>query len=493
MTEKKQETQDISRRKYLKYVAAGVVAVAAVGGGAYYYSTMPPTPAPTATATPTMTATATATETGTTFTGPNQPPLYFDIWLALPDIVKMNMDNFNAQNNETGQVSVVSGDYTSVVETKLISKSKIDMVFGTPVQAVRWYKAGWLNSVDEGPHYSDIVKDIYPWVVDLMEQPQGGHLGWPYFVGGDVLHTNDKMLGQMLGRTPEASDYPKTWDDVLNQCREAKQKGLSNQPFLPEWYAWLGGLPSYIQVQCYSEGEFLFDKNFDPTFDVNTPFADVLTNWKAFVDEGLAPTSEFATTEAEHIAAFCTGKYLYSVQRDYDCYSFNDPTKSKMAGYSHIVYPMPGRTHDAAALIGGLFLISNNKFFDRDAWQSFRHFRLIEHFAWKDKNGNYAAKNYQNVFPVWMGYPSMNNDPATRALWVSKGWMSADDFDNNTKMIEGTKVPPVYKGCIWFQEWLIGSGGVNDLVPQVMSGKIKVDECVTTLRALAVDLKNKYS
>jgi len=60
MSEKKKETEGISRRRYLKYGAAAVVVAAAAAGGAYYYSTLPPpTPTP-----------ATTTETITTITQP---------------------------------------------------------------------------------------------------------------------------------------------------------------------------------------------------------------------------------------------------------------------------------------------------------------------------------------------------------------------------------------------------------------------------------------
>jgi len=63
MSEKKEEANKISRRRYLKYGAAAVVVVAAGAGGAYYYSTIPPpTPAPTATVTQLATSVSTVTQ-----------------------------------------------------------------------------------------------------------------------------------------------------------------------------------------------------------------------------------------------------------------------------------------------------------------------------------------------------------------------------------------------------------------------------------------------
>lgn len=58
MSEKGNESKGISRRRYLKYGAAGVVVIAAAGG-AYYYGMPAPTPAVTPTVTPTLTPTAT--------------------------------------------------------------------------------------------------------------------------------------------------------------------------------------------------------------------------------------------------------------------------------------------------------------------------------------------------------------------------------------------------------------------------------------------------
>ncbi len=70
---KEQTEKDITRRKYLKYVGAGVVVVAVAGAGAYY-ATQPPTapPVTTATTAPPVTTATTAppVTTATTPTGP---------------------------------------------------------------------------------------------------------------------------------------------------------------------------------------------------------------------------------------------------------------------------------------------------------------------------------------------------------------------------------------------------------------------------------------
>ncbi|MEM2122791.1 MAG: extracellular solute-binding protein [Candidatus Bathyarchaeia archaeon] len=64
---------EVSRRRYVKYAAAGAVVVAVAGAGAYYAS-RPPTPTPTPTVTPTPTPTVTPTPTPTVTPTPTPTP-----------------------------------------------------------------------------------------------------------------------------------------------------------------------------------------------------------------------------------------------------------------------------------------------------------------------------------------------------------------------------------------------------------------------------------
>ena len=73
----------------------------------------------------------------------------------------------------------------------------------------------------------------------------------------------------------------------------------------------------------YSEGEPVFDENFEPTFaDGGVAFQKVIEMHKQWLDEGITPP-DIMTHELESTAAWMTGNHSFMVVHDYDQHAFN--------------------------------------------------------------------------------------------------------------------------------------------------------------------------
>jgi ABC-type glycerol-3-phosphate transport system substrate-binding protein len=233
MSEKKEESKGISRRRYLKYGAAAVVVAAAAAGGAYYYSTMPsPTPAPTPTSTPTATSTPTTALTATPTAAPtirvlsfNQGFMWTDFWdpktlEPLPPMLKfMKDENINVVVEFADEPTVrqkASLDFTS-------HTGRYDITLADSFSLVPTYGGGgYLEPLEN--YWKDYAT---PYVTEDEFIPKAlegctmdTHLfALPHFTFGASFNYNE-MFFKKYG-----ASVPRTIDEMLNTL-ETLKKGM---------------------------------------------------------------------------------------------------------------------------------------------------------------------------------------------------------------------------------------------------------------------------
>jgi multiple sugar transport system substrate-binding protein len=320
MSEKK-----VTRRGYTKYAAAGVVVVAVAGAGAYYMTTSGGGPAPGG-------------------KSPQEDPIISNTWPYRPDLIEENMKYYNQTYNENVQQSTISGDYPSIMETKMISNAPLDHCYGLAGMVNKWYEAGWISDLEGLPNAEEVKDLMYESHLINHTGRDGKLMGMPYFTcSRGAICTNELLLEKAgisdLGT--KTADYPTTFDELYDQCEMIKDKGVTNEPkmFLvcQDWvgyYTFLG--------ESLGRGDPIFDENYEPAFDIGTGFHTTLKTWKWMWDEGMFPKGLLTSGEAEAIMLFATGKYAYSDQHSYDLKYFQDPATSQIAGYSSVVPVVPG-------------------------------------------------------------------------------------------------------------------------------------------------------
>jgi multiple sugar transport system substrate-binding protein len=497
MSEKKEP--EISRRSYLKYAGAGVVVVAvAAAGGAYYYSTTPSAPPPQTTAVVTTAApTVTVTQPAAT-TAASVPPMgnvMIAVWGYHPEIVQNSINEWQTEYNDKATMSVVAGDWEPSMETRFISGIPIDTAYGNPFHANRWYKAGWIQNL-ESIHTSDLTpydiseikSALYPGVRDSWTASDGTLLALPYFTSDrGNISANDIML-QKAG----ISNYPETWADLYDQIDKIKAAGVADTPFLPHWFGEYFGIcwGWLFEVANQGDNKAMFDdKTFEPTFDTNTLAADVLKKWVDIYNKGLVSKAVFTMSETDYIAAFTTGRYAYSPQQTYDTIgTFNSPSICPIAGHVSLV---PATKQPWGLLDEGGYVMTSNRIRPRSDQDLKRAQSFEEFFGYKNKSGVFfVAKQWALVSFLNSGYSAILQDPDVIAGYTKQ--MGADRVDATMKAMNSlynvVQQPRVWK-TFWYTDW---QTQVQQTLPDVVRGKISVNDGITKLRDSAESLLKQF-
>jgi peptide/nickel transport system substrate-binding protein len=147
-----EDERGVSRRAYLA-AAGGVVAVAVVGGAAYYLSQPTPTPTPTATPTPTPTATPTPTPTAT----PTPTPTAKAVTIAFGD----DIDEFDPtiECSEMAEAMFLAM-YDRLIDPAVIGGPKPYFNLGTYEKFVPLVAESWNWSEDKSKVIFNIRKGI---------------------------------------------------------------------------------------------------------------------------------------------------------------------------------------------------------------------------------------------------------------------------------------------------------------------------------------------
>jgi maltose-binding protein MalE len=497
----KNANANVTRRQALSKMgtaAVGAAAVVVIGGVAYYYMSQAPPGPPSATTTAPVTTAPVTTAPVTTASMTeltSGPPVYFNIWAYHPEIVGANMKIFNEEYNENCDILQVPGDYYASLLTKFMTGpgSRMDMMYLHSDYMTRYYKAGWIQPVNDEEHYNEIRNDYgNKNLLDVLMMPDGNQCGWVYFNGTVPIQYNGKVLQKagLADDTGHIKSSPKTWDDFVQMCRDVVKSGVVKYAYLPKWIqCGTCGINEIFDEYCISEGELQFDsKTQEPTLE-NDRVMHILENMRTLVAEKLADPGVLALNEQDHITTMCAGKHAFTETHDYDLVAFNDPTKSPDAGSYHWLPAQPG-SKGWYPYMGALYCISSHKYMKRSANEAKRLERLHQFYAWKDKNGNYVAGKQWIQSPPFLGQPYTQyyDDPATKEAWLKQTY---DEGDYNVRRNAHLTavVPPGYHGMVWYSNW---HEDLNDYLPKLVLGEVSPQDAMRHIVDTANSLRKEY-
>jgi len=403
------------------------------------------------------------------FAAPSKP-LAFVGWQYHPEIVAENVEIFKKLYEEKVAYELVPGEYHSVAETKMIGGQHIDMLYSEEDHIVRWFKAGWIRSIEDLPGIPAIKKGMYDVNVHNMSLADGRLMGLPYYTGYNSFVYNDLHM-QKANLKPPAS-----WEELIEQCRELKAKGISDHPYISAWAKEWPSLSWSLFSVWFSEGEPVFDKDYNPTFkDGGVAFKKVLEMHKKLYDDGFV-NPDIMTLKSEAVPNFATGKHTFMVVHEYDQKVFNNPEQSQLAGHCKNAL-MPGKTR-STFIWTAVYLMGAKPVDALRAWN------LMQFFGGKAKDGQYhVAKKWALNFGLGTPHKEVINDP--EVLSTFKKWK---DTDIASKQHEIATTRDVAK-TMWFPEWdWYMMGQVQDYI----RGKLNIKKCIDNLYKKAVDLKKMY-
>jgi multiple sugar transport system substrate-binding protein len=201
-------------------------------------------------------------------------------------------------------------------------------------------KSGYLLDVTSRVT-SDMKSGIFPAAWNGVTR-NGKIYGMPWLMDVKYFMYNKDILSQ-AGFT----SAPTTWEELVDQAKVIKQKGLVEFPIDWSWNQKEGVVCDFTVLLFGNGGAFL-DASGKPIFN-NDKGVQTLTWMKQTIDDGLTNPSAVSSDENAVEADFLAGKSAYAVNWLFQYSDSNDATKSQISGKAAFA-PMP--VFDTAAKAG---------------------------------------------------------------------------------------------------------------------------------------------
>jgi len=157
--------------------------------------------------------------------------------------------------------------------------------------------------------------------------------GMPWLMDVKYFMYNKDML-QKAGIT----NPPKTWEELVEQAKTIKEKGVAEFPIIWSWNQKEGVVCDYA-VLLYGNGGTFVDANGKPAFN-NDKGVEALTWMKQTLDDGLSNPSSVSSDENAVRDNFMAGQSAFAVNWLFQYSDSNDASKSQIVGQAAFS-PMP--------------------------------------------------------------------------------------------------------------------------------------------------------
>lgn len=214
--------------------------------------------------------------------------------------------------------------------------------------------------------------------------------GMPWLMDVKYFMYNKDML-QKAG----ISAPPKTWEEMADQAKIIKQKGLAEFPVIWSWNQKEGVVCDFTVLLFGNGGAFL-DSAGKPAFN-DDKGVQVLTWMKKTIDDGLTNPSSVSSDENAVRDAFIAGKAAFAVNWMYQYADSNDASKSQIVGQAAFT-PMPVFAAGQAAGVKGSSVDGSSSFgimattpYPDQVW------KYLTYLASNEVQVKYSAE----MLPVW--------------------------------------------------------------------------------------------
>jgi multiple sugar transport system substrate-binding protein len=214
--------------------------------------------------------------------------------------------------------------------------------------------------------------------------------GMPWLMDVKYFMYNKDML-QKAGIT----NPPKTWEELVDQAKTIKSKGVAEFPIIWSWNQKEGVVCDYA-VLLYGNGGSFVDANGKPAFN-NDKGVQALAWMKQTIDDGLSNPSSVSSDENAVEANFLAGKSAFAVNWLFQYADSNDKTKSQIVGQAAFA-PMPVFKAGADAGVKGSSVDGSSSFaimattpYPDQTW------KFLTYLASNEVQMKYSAE----MLPVW--------------------------------------------------------------------------------------------
>jgi multiple sugar transport system substrate-binding protein len=214
--------------------------------------------------------------------------------------------------------------------------------------------------------------------------------GVPWLMDVKYFMYNKDML-QQAGIT----DPPTTWEELVDQAKIIKEKGIVEFPIIWSWNQKEGVVCDYA-VLLYGNGGSFVDASGKPAFN-DEKGVQALTWMKQTIDDGLSNPSSVSSDENAVRDNFIAGQSAFAVNWLFQYSDSNDASKSKIVGQAAFA-PMPLFKAGADAGVKGssvdgssAFAIMSTTPYPDQTW------KFLTYLASNEVQTKYSAE----MLPIW--------------------------------------------------------------------------------------------
>ena len=395
-------------------------------------------------------------------------------WSYEVDTVNDNLKTFTEQTGIAVDpfFNFPSDNYYEKQTTSFVGGSSYDVVYVRDSYLPEWAGAEWIIPLDRFEGIEDIKKDMSQSVIDQMSF-NGELYGLPYYAGRAVMTYNSEHLEKAGIDAP-----PTTWDELLEQSRIIKEKGISEYPIIL-FLNKSQGVMDNLEILTAGHGGSLFDENNDPIFDGSEPAAkEALTFVKDNLGDLIDPSS-LVSDVLDVVRAMAAGTRTFTFLTDYNLKALNDPESSTIAGKAKMAL-IPGNDTVKSGSIGWIrfYSITANSRNPEAAYE------LMKFLGHRDKNGEFfVSKRWALNFGLgFVQIPLFEDEDINTNIST---WGDPEVMRMQDEYI----VSRPYRFTPWFQEWQTSSWGE---IQKAIKGDEPIDAVLEKMAEEARSIKAAY-
>ena len=370
--------------------------------------------------------------------GNEQDPLGLRLvyWGYEPQLLAWNLDRFSTQYPGLQVLpEAFSSDYFQTVSLLLNEGQPIDTVYVRETDLSAWAEAGWLEPLDEFNGINQYRDSMMPQAAEGI-QYKGVTYGLPYYT--ECAHwVYDESILQSAGITLP----PATWEEVTQQAREIKRRGLIEYP-IRFTYRFHTSTNIDWWSMVYSRGGTFFDEVLNPIFHLAGSAAEQTLAWLL---DGIYSTEIIhADILGSSYEAALRNPTAFTIQPGYN-FLFNVQEGTNAPGSRRIaLFPGNEPTQSGSVMWTRLYAIPRGSQNKEAAWE------LLQYLGGLDRENRYFTPLFWFVNrSLGSAYASLYAEPQVRSLAEERGLEDMSAYLQQRQVArahEGREVP-------WFQKW----------------------------------------
>jgi multiple sugar transport system substrate-binding protein len=368
-------------------------------------------------------------------------PIHFATWSAAVDTVKSHIAAFEGKTGLKVEYSNSPwAQFRETMVTRFIGKAPIDTMWVSDSWLPEWAEAGWILPIDKYKTLTGYNDDIDQFCVDSMSH-QGKQYGITYYTDFMGFIYNSDILEKAGIKAP-----PQTWDEVTEQARIIKSKGLSEWPVLLA-LAQETWLIEFLAAMVYSQGGRFTDDKGNAVMQDGRNGAVRALRWvvDGVQKHKVISPSCVETGELAALKSFSSGLHAFALMPKFRLRTLNDPKQSKIAGNTKIAM-MPKGENGSHATVGWMRFYGMTPRAQANATRAENTVKLMEWFGGK-ADGQYTFQKllFKDI-GAGFGVKSLFQDPEMRKLYETYGDVEIIGRQQGLSVKKDVITP-------WFGEW----------------------------------------